>query len=216
MGLMETMMTQNQPDRAMQLLRSEIQKYPTRLEFHMALANISVRAQKYDQAIAEFNGLLDKVDRKSSTAADLYIRIGETYRRAQNYPAAIEAMQKAREILPNNSVVLNRLALLLDLGGQKKEAKAAYEGALRIEGENPVALNNLAYLITESVGGDLDQALTFAQRANQKLPEHAEIADTLGWIYLKKNPTFLSARSRASSSSGKDCCVRGPGSRPSG
>ena len=85
MGLMETMMTQNQPDRAMQLLRSEIQKYPTRLEFHMALGNISVRAQKYDLAIAEFNGLLDKVDRKSSAAADLYIRIGETYRLAQNF-----------------------------------------------------------------------------------------------------------------------------------
>jgi tetratricopeptide (TPR) repeat protein len=187
MGLMETMMAQNQPDRAMQLLRTEIQKYPTRLEFHMALANISVRAEKYDLALAEFNGLLDKVDRKSSTAADLYIRIGETYRQAQNYPAAIEALQKAREILPNNGVVLNALALMFDLAGQKKEAKAAYESALRIEGENPVALNNLAYIIAESVGGDLDQALTFAQRANQKLPQASEIADTLGWIYLKKN-----------------------------
>ena len=96
-------------------------------------------------------------------------------------------MQKAREILPNNSVVLNRLALLLDLGGQKKEAKAVYESALRLEADNPVALNNLAYNIAESPGGDLDQALTFAQRANQKLPQAAEIADTLGWIYLKKN-----------------------------
>ena len=31
------------------------------------------------------------------------------------------------------------------------------------------------------------EALTFAQRANQKLPQAPEIADTLGWIYLKKN-----------------------------
>jgi tetratricopeptide (TPR) repeat protein len=50
-----------------------------------------------------------------------------------------------------------------------------------------VALNNLAYIIAESPGGDLNQALTFAQRANQKLPQAYEIADTLGWIYLKKN-----------------------------
>jgi predicted Zn-dependent protease len=50
-----------------------------------------------------------------------------------------------------------------------------------------VALNNLAYIIAESPGGDLDQALTFAQRANQRLPQAVEIADTLGWIYLKKN-----------------------------
>ena len=76
---------------------------------------------------------------------------------------------------------------MLDTAGQKKEAKVAYESALRIEAENPLALNNLAYIIAESRGGDLDQALTFAQRANQKLPQMAEIADTLGWIYLKKN-----------------------------
>jgi tetratricopeptide (TPR) repeat protein len=35
--------------------------------------------------------------------------------------------------------------------------------------------------------GDLDDALTKAQRAKQLLPNLAEINDTLGWIYLKKN-----------------------------
>jgi len=77
--------------------------------------------------------------------------------------------------------------LMLDSAGKKKEARSAYECALRIESENPVALNNLAYIIAESPGGDLDQALTFAQRANQKMPQASQIADTLGWIYLKKN-----------------------------
>ena len=36
-------------------------------------------------------------------------------------------------------------------------------------------------------GGDLDQALTFAQRARQKMPNELAFADTLGIIYLKKN-----------------------------
>jgi uncharacterized protein HemY len=58
-----------------------------------------------------------------------------------------------------------------------------------VETENPAALNNLAYLISETPGGDLTQALTLAQKANQKLPQAPEIADTLGWIYLKKNLT---------------------------
>ena len=34
---------------------------------------------------------------------------------------------------------------------------------------------------------DLDQALTMAQRAVQAAPKSPEIADTLGWIYIKKN-----------------------------
>jgi tetratricopeptide (TPR) repeat protein len=38
-------------------------------------------------------------------------------------------------------------------------------------------------------GGDLDVALTYAQRAKQKLPQSLEISDTLGWIYLKKQLT---------------------------
>ena len=176
MGLSEVIMAQNQPERAMQVLRAEIEKYPTRLEFRLALADIEVRARKFD-----------KVDRKSAMAADLYVRLGQTYRFAGNGAAAVDALQKARDILPNNAMVLNSLAQTLDAVGQPKEAKVVYESALRIESENPVALNNLAYIIAESVGGDLDQALTFAQRANQKLPQATEVADTLGWIYLKKN-----------------------------
>jgi predicted Zn-dependent protease len=47
-------------------------------------------------------------------------------------------------------------------------------------------LNNLAYYMAQN-GGDLDQALTFAQRARQKMPNELAFADTLGMIYLKKN-----------------------------
>ena len=189
LALAEVMMTENQPDRALEMLQKEIQKFPTRNEFRVALANIEVRAGKYDKAITEFNALLDKVDRKSPTAANLYLGLGETQAVAKNVPAAIDSLQKARDILPNNAVILIALASVLDAGGQKKEAKLAYESALRTESENAVALNNLAYNIAETAGGDLDQALTFAQRANQKLPQVAEISDTLGWIYLKKNLT---------------------------
>src|ERR1700676_384068 len=187
LGMTEVMMAEKQPERALQALRAEIQKYPTRPEFHLALGNLYVRAGKLDMGMSEFNGLLDKADRKSATAADLYVRLGETQLLAQNLPAAIESVKKAHDILPNNSMILNTLATLLSNAGQRNEAKAAYENALRIDSDNPVALNNLAYIIAESPGGGLNQALPFAQRANQKLPQAYEIADTLGWIYLKKN-----------------------------
>jgi tetratricopeptide (TPR) repeat protein len=36
-------------------------------------------------------------------------------------------------------------------------------------------------------GGDIDMALTMAQQAKRMLPNLAEVSDTLGWIYLKKN-----------------------------
>ena len=46
---------------------------------------------------------------------------------------------------------------MLDQAGQRQEAKVIYENALRIESENPVALNNLAYIIAESAGGHILQ-----------------------------------------------------------
>ena len=49
-----------------------------------------------------------------------------------------------------------------------------------------MVLNNLAYLIAEN-SGNLDQALTFAQRARQKMPNQLGFIDTIGWIYFKKN-----------------------------
>jgi Flp pilus assembly protein TadD len=63
-----------------------------------------------------------------------------------------------------------------------------YEQVLKLQPDNPIALNNLAYLMTER-GGDLDLALTYAQRAKQKYPKSLDISDTLGWIYIKKNLT---------------------------
>src|SRR5262249_25834003 len=58
--------------------------------------------------------------------------------------------------------------------------------ALQLQPDNIVALNNLAYLLAET-GGNLNEALQLAQRAQQKQPGVLTFADTLGWVYLKKN-----------------------------
>jgi Flp pilus assembly protein TadD len=132
-------MVEKQSDRAIQTIRAEIQKYPTRPEFHLQLGSLYERSGKLDLGMAEYNGLLDKADRKSPTAADLYVRLANTQLLAQNLPASIESVKKAHDILPNNSAILNTPAMLLTNAGQKNEAKAAYENALRIDSDNPVA-----------------------------------------------------------------------------
>lgn len=186
MGMVETDLAQNEPEKAMQLLQTEVQKTPNRLDYHLALGNTAVRIGRYDQAIAEFQKVLDGMEKGSKTRGDILLRIGETYRRKGDLSNSITALQQARQILPENPVIIGTLALTLDGAGRKREARMAYEQTLKLDPSNGVALNNLAFLIAES-GGDLDQALTYAQRAKQILPQLAEVNDTLGWIYLKKN-----------------------------
>ena len=71
-------------------------------------------------------------------------------------------------------------------GRRWTEAKQVYEAVLKLDPNNAVALNNLAFLMAEH-NGDLDDALSKAQRAKQLLPDMTEVSDTLGWIFLKKN-----------------------------
>jgi len=186
MGVVETYMAQNKTGDALEILGSETEKDPTRQDLLLALANTAVRAGKYDLAVQSFNRVLAQTDPNSKQQGDIYLRIGETYRRKGDSLGAIQALQKARETMPDNVVVLSTLALVLDGAGRRCEAQQVYEATLKLDPNNAVALNNLAFLLAES-GGDLDAALTMAQRAKQLLPNLYEITDTLGWIYLKKN-----------------------------
>jgi len=186
MGVVETYMAQNRTDEALKVLAAESAKSPGNRDLHMALGNTSARAGKYDQALAEFQKVLEATDRKSKVAADLYLRMGEVHRRKGDLNSSITALQAAREIWPDNAAIVSTLALVLGGAGRSQEARLAYEQTLKLDPANAVALNNLAFIIAEN-GGDLDQALTFAQRAKQLLPGLNEVSDTLGLIYLRKN-----------------------------
>jgi Flp pilus assembly protein TadD len=83
---------------------------------------------------------------------------------------------------------LSTLGLVLDSAGKWPEARQVYSATLKMDPNNAVSLNNLAFLMAEhGNSGDLDTALTMAQKAKQMLPNLPEVSDTLGWIYLKKN-----------------------------
>jgi tetratricopeptide (TPR) repeat protein len=185
-GIVETDMLQNKSEDALGLLQAEADKAPNRLEFRIALAKTAVRVGKFDQAIAEYQKVLDTMDKNSRERGSIYLQVGEVYRRKGDDISAINALQKARETMPENGLVLTTLGLTFDHAGRTKEAQQIYEAAIKMEPSNGVALNNLAFLLAEH-SGDLDDALTKGTRAKQLMPYLAEVSDTLGWIYLKKN-----------------------------
>jgi tetratricopeptide (TPR) repeat protein len=182
MGLTETYTVQGQYDQAIKLLKDEVAKTPDRIDYIVAIGNIAVRAQKYPEALENYKKALEKFPR----SADVWIRLGETQRRTGDLTSASASFNKAKDLAPNNVVPFVELALMADSAGQKDKARPLYEQILKIQPDHPIALNNLAYMLAET-GADLDQAMTMAQRAKQKLPQDSNVADTLGWIYIKKN-----------------------------
>ena len=187
LGQSRAFLVDGQPDKAVQIVEAEAQKYPNRVDLLSALGNSQASAGQVDKAIATFQGLLPRVS-DPRQQGDLWTRIGEAYLRKGDIQQSINSIEKARQGQPNNTNLTIDLAMLYETQNKRDVARKYYEQAVKIEPTNALALNNLAYLIAES-NGDLEQALTYATRAKQRLPDHPEINDTLGWIYLKKNLT---------------------------
>ncbi len=181
-GIIETDVAQHDFTGAAQLVDAELKKDPKRADLRMALASILARSGQFDEAIRNFQMLIAA----NPKSADYEVKLAETYRLKGDFNAAMDHFRKASALAPTDVLPLSRTAMLLDGVGRRQEAKPIYEQILRIEPDNVLALNNLAFIKAEE-GVDLDQALSYAQRAKQRVPQNADISDTLGWIYIKKN-----------------------------
>jgi Flp pilus assembly protein TadD len=102
--------------------------------------------------------------------------------------AALESFNQAARSNPGNPQPVLSRAMLLESMGQKEKARDAYSQTLGIDPDNVVALNNLAFIEAES-GADLDQAMTYAERAKKRDPNNPSVSDTLGYVYYQKNLT---------------------------
>ena len=181
-GTVEAMARQQHLPEAIKEMEKAAAGEPDRVDLKVALANLYVRAERYDDAIKIYNDVLSK----NPKAADILFKLAETFRRKGDINQSIDTFRKASQAAPNDAAPLIQLGLLMDSVGQHDHSKPIYEQVLRIQPDNPFALNNLAYIKADE-GNDLDSALSMAQKAYQALPTSPDVADTLGWVYIKKN-----------------------------
>jgi len=181
-GLVETMVLQNQFDAAMGLLEDEVKAAPDRADVRGLLADTARRAGRWQVAEREYKTLVEK----SPKTPALHVNLGITQRELGSFDAARASFQKAKALVPQDVAPWLHEAILLERAGKINEAMPVYREILKRDPENALALNNAAFLMAER-GENLDEALNMANKARQKMPNHLDVADTLGWIYIKKN-----------------------------
>jgi Flp pilus assembly protein TadD len=102
---------------------------------------------------------------------------------------AIEEYRKALSYRPNYGEAYSGLGDAYLTKGMTQEAVKEYKNAVRVLPVSALisvpAYNNLAYIYAEEEH-DLDEALSLAQKAKRLLPNHPDVADTVGWISYKK------------------------------
>jgi len=77
------------------------------------------------------------------------------------------------------------LGTIYDLKKEFDQSEKYYRAALDIKPDFAPAANNLAYLLSIQ-DKNIDEALVYARKAKERLPEEPSVMDTLGWIYYKK------------------------------
>jgi len=194
-GLQIVKLAQGKGDEAVRALQDFVQKNPTVPSYRYQLANVEasagIAAMKSDsreakilfqQSAGDYKDIL-KTTPKSS---DVWLRLGVIQRQLGEYQPALGSFEQAGSTNPHSAEAFLNQAMLLESLNRMKEATDAYNKVLGIDPENALALNNLAF-INAQAGANLDQAMTFAERAKKKYPNNPDISDTLGFIYLQKN-----------------------------
>jgi tetratricopeptide (TPR) repeat protein len=194
-GLESVKLAQGKADEAISGLQALVNQRPNDLQLRYQLATFQAqagaqiaakdrtRADQYFQAAA---GNYKEILKTTANSLDVWLRLGILQRELKQYDAALASFQQASAADPHNASPILNEAMLLEGLGKKKEAITAYNKVLGIDPDNPLAMNNVAFLNAED-GVNLDQAMTFAEKAKQRFPNSPDISDTLGYVYYQKH-----------------------------
>ena len=117
---------------------------------------------------------------------EAYAMLGRQYMRQNKLEEARVEFEQLAGRASNAVGAKTMVAVIYDIQGRAEESIKAYEAIVASTSRAPVAANNLAWRYAEK-NEQLDRALELAQSAKAQLPEQAEVDDTIGWIYYKKN-----------------------------
>ena len=93
--------------------------------------------------------------RRSPRTSSCICAWARTLRQEGQVQQAIEMLRRGQALAPTNAMANLQLGLTYESAGMRREAVPFYENVLKANGNNAVALNNLAFLLAED-GRDLD------------------------------------------------------------
>ncbi len=114
-----------------------------------------------------------------------YYQLGVIYAAQKKFAEAEKRLAKVIGKDDKNVGAHVLLGMVINSEGKIDAANKEYRKVLTLSPKHPLAANNLAANLADG-GGNLDEALKFAQIAREAAPEDPSVGDTLGWVYYKK------------------------------
>jgi Flp pilus assembly protein TadD len=174
-------LVQKQPDKALAAVNQQIGQAPENSSFYNLLGVVQTNKKDYVSAIAAYKKAVG-LDKNN---ADAYIKMGSLQAKTGAIDDSLATCNEAIQSNPNEYGFYMLLGGVYEKKNDLQKARSAYEKALQLKQDDPLASNNLAYILLET-NSNPDLALQLAQTARRGLPELSNVADTLGWAFYQK------------------------------
>lgn len=153
----------------------------------MAAVEAAVNRQRLGQkdgAIRDLKALADADPKESDT----WLALGDAYRDAGDFGAAIDAYDQAEKALvtpvKRDWTLFYARAMAQDKAGHWDKAEADINKALKLSPEQPELLNYLGYSWVDK-GQKIPEALAMLEKARTLRPYDGYIVDSVGWAYFR-------------------------------
>ncbi len=187
-GIVELDFQRGKSADAIQFVQEKINADSNDAALYLLQGQVLVRAKQPADAKASFLKCLD-LDKQNLNG---FILLAEVEQSLGDAPGAIGHYKQAIAMAPGNAGLYTTLGTLYEGQGNWQEAQTLYQRALALQPEEPLAANNLAYIMLEH-GGNVTVALTLAETARRGFPNLPNSADTLGWAYYQNAAYSLAA-----------------------
>jgi tetratricopeptide (TPR) repeat protein len=185
----EAYLEQRQPDQAVALLEQGIDAGSLRSINELRLVvDRAVVLLGRDEGLAALRRVLE---RATDANAELALRSTLAMELVKEPAERAEGLEMAKAVLAatptSNPLHLEALlvqAVALEREGQYERVAQLYEELLSLAPNNPLVLNNMAYVLADKLGRAAE-ALQYAERLEGLASDNATILDTVGWVYFK-------------------------------
>ncbi|OGQ08763.1 MAG: hypothetical protein A3G32_06270 [Deltaproteobacteria bacterium RIFCSPLOWO2_12_FULL_40_28] len=169
-----------QPQKAIEMAKTNIQKYPDHPEYYSLLVNIYLGEEKHDEAMQAIDDGLKKIPQNEEllfSKGVIYDKMGETKK-------SLEIMEEVLKLNDKNALALNFIGYsLAEKGEELNRAQELIEKAFSIKPNDGYIADSLGWVYFQK--GQIEKALSFLEKANFLSPNVPTILIHLGEVYQK-------------------------------
>jgi tetratricopeptide (TPR) repeat protein len=127
---------------------------------------------------------LERAVARDPSSFEAHVMLAQIYASRGDLARAQTMLEAVAVRRPDVAAVRTALGVVLEAANRPSDARVRYEQALAIDSADPIAANNLARLYA-SDAARTTEAIELARTAAARMPNDADVYDTLGWIAFK-------------------------------